>query len=160
MRLADAIEQADGTPEVKKLKSEGAFVCSAYVLLAPKEKITSWNVNYYSPRSKKITQVSVGKTVVVSEEDDPLVEKEYAPFSLKLKVGAEEALGIAEKEAARLKLDASKVLVSLTKDGVEHWSISFISKMGAIVNVRISVETGEIMFSEKTNLIDRKSSAG
>ena len=159
MQIEKAMENAEELPEIKSIIKEGGFLCSGYVILECKDEIKEWNLSYYNPKTKKMTQVKITNGGhEVSQPDDPLREKEYSTFQAKIKISGEKAIEIAEKHLE--STSCIKVILSLQKeDGREFWSVAFMSSLGQVKSVRIDVEDGKVLDSETTDLIRRKSFA-
>jgi len=153
MLLKKAIKKAEENEEIKRILKKNGFFCSGYVTLDEKEKIKKWNLGFYNPENGEITSVLVTENFVdVGVSDRPFHEKVYNPDESKIKVCGEEALEKARKEFKKYKKPLSKILISFQKREKEFWNISFITKVGSIVNIRIDPKNGKIMKSEEINL--------
>ncbi|MCD6477520.1 MAG: hypothetical protein J7K87_00780 [Candidatus Aenigmarchaeota archaeon] len=153
MRIKEAIRRAEKTKEISRIIKNGGFLTSGFVTINPKEKIEKWNLSFYDPENEKITSVSVSEgSVKIGVRDKPLHKKIYEPDKAKIKVNAEDALTTAKKEFKKYRLSPRKILVSLQKREREFWNITFITKMGYLINVRIDAENGNVTKSEKINI--------
>lgn len=155
MRLREVIEKAKNDASVYTLIEKGAFLCSAYVMLNPKEPIRVWNLSYYLPETGKITPVEVSETgVKIGEAGPPLKEKSFEVFSDERFIEAEEALQKALQKAGELQIAPIKTIVSLQKNGLEYWNVTFLTVGGVAFNVRVEAHTGEVLFVEKSSLFN------
>ena len=154
MKLADAITTAEADANVKKLVSGGSFFCSAYVLLSPKEKITMWTLSYYSPKTGKIAPVEVSENdVSIGEEGEPMRDKGFEALGTP-HVDEEAALAKAAEKMAEMKITPIKTILSLQKDGIEYWNVTFLTSGGVALNVRIDAHSGEGLIAEQSNLFN------
>lgn len=154
MELKDAVARAEAIEDVKRLLEQGAFLCSAYGILKPDERVSGWTLSFYSPQTGNITPVDVSEGgCVVGEAGKPVREKTFTPFRGMPKVDVEEALQKARTKAGELKIRPDKIIVSLQKDDLEYWSITFLAGGGEALNVRIDAQSGEVLVAEKSNLL-------
>jgi len=156
MKIKEAIEKAKEREEIKRILKKGGFFSSGFITLGSDEKIEKWNLGFYNPETDKITSVMVSKEFVkMGVTDSPLHKKVYNPDESKIKIGSEEALEKAREEFEKYGKPLAKILISFQKRKVEFWNISFITKVGSIVNVRVDPQNGEIMKSEEINLFHK-----
>ena len=156
MKIRDAIKKAKEKKEIKEIIEKGGFFCSGFVTLGSGEKIEKWNVNFYDPETGKITSVSVsGNSVKIGTTDVPLHSEVYNPDESKIIVGSQEALEKAREEFSLYAKPLAKILISFQKKEEEYWNISFITKVGSIVNVKVDPRTGEVIKSEEINLFQK-----
>ena len=140
--------------------SLNSMFSSGFITLGSDEKIEKWNLSFYNPETDKITSVLVSKdSVKMGVTDKPLHKKVYNPDESKIKIGSEEALGKAKKEFEKYGKPLAKILISFQKKEKEFWNISFITKVGSIINVRVNPQTGEILKSEEINLFHKYQAA-
>ncbi|QQG39587.1 MAG: PepSY domain-containing protein [Candidatus Aenigmatarchaeota archaeon] len=154
MKLADAVKMAEDSADVKALKARGAFFCSAYVMLNPKQKIDAWNLSYYVPKTGKMVPVAVSEKGVATEDADvPLHEKTYAPFDKMPETDEATALQTALRNAEESKIKPVKIILAVQKNGMEYWNVTFLEASGMALNVRIDAHSGEVLLVEKSNLM-------
>lgn len=156
MKIKDAIEKAKEKKEIREIIERGGFFCSGFVTLGSGEKIEKWNLNFYSPENGKITSVSVSEDgVELGESDKPLHSEVCNPDESKIIVSSQEALEKARQEFRLYAKPLAKILICFQKKGKECWNISFITKVGSIVNVKIDSQNGEVIKSEEINLFQK-----
>ncbi|UCG95284.1 MAG: hypothetical protein JSV92_04555 [archaeon] len=164
MKIKDAIRKAKERKGIKEILKKGGFFCSGFVTLESDEKIEKWNLSFYNPETDRITSVVVSEdSIEQGVTDKPLHRKVYNPDESKIKVGSQEALEKAKKEFKNYGKPLAKILISFQKKDGEFWNISFITKVGSIINIRVDPQSGEITKSEEINLFQKygpKSVAG
>jgi len=154
MKIKKAIEKAGQEDAIRDILENDGFFCSGFITLSEKDEIEKWNLSFYCPEDNKITPAVVTETgVSVGEKDEPLHKEVPNPDENKIKVDAKEALEKAKKEFGKFKMPLAKILVSFQKKGTEFWSISFITKLGSIINIKIDPEDGKIIEKEHVNLL-------
>lgn len=160
MKIKDAIERAKKKDEVMEILKKGGFFCSGFITLKSDEKIEKWNLNFYNPETGNITSVMVSEnSVETGVTDKPLHKKVYNPDESKIKVDGQKALEKARKEFKSYGKPLTKILISFQKKKKEFWNISFITKVGSIVNVRIDSQTGKTIKKEEINLFQKYNAA-
>ena len=155
MEIRKAIEKAKKNKKIRNILNNDGFFCSGFVTIEKGEKINKWNLNFYNPSDKKITSIVVGEKVELGTTDKPLHENVTMPDEKKIKIKGEEALEKAKKEFKKMGKPLAKILISFQKKDEEVWSISFITKVGSIVNMRLSPENGKIIETEEVNLFEK-----
>ena len=160
MKIKDAINKAKEKKEIREILESGGFFCSGFVTLGSGEKIEKWNLSFYNPETGKITSVTVSENKVeLGVTDNPLHREVYSPDESKIKVFGQEALEKAREEFRLYGKPLAKILICFQKKGKECWNISFITKVGSIVNVKVDSQTGKIMNSEEINLFQKYKAA-
>jgi len=153
MLMKEAIKRAKEKEEIKRIIERGGFFCSGYVTLESGEKIKKWNLGFYDPSTHKITSVLVTEnSVKIGISGTSLRKNIRNPDENKIRVKGEEALEKAKREFERYGKPLSKILISFQKREKEFWNISFITKFGSIINIRIDSTNGDIIKSEEINL--------
>ncbi|MCK4634500.1 MAG: hypothetical protein KAT37_01360 [Candidatus Aenigmarchaeota archaeon] len=156
MKIKDAIERAKKKDEVREILKKGGFFCSGFITLKSNEKIEKWNISFYNPETDNITSVLVSENFVETGiTDKPLHKRVYNPDESKIKVDSQKALEKARKEFKSYGKPFTKILISFQKKEKEFWNISFITKVGSIVNVRIDSQTGKTIKKEEINLFQK-----
>ncbi len=156
MKLKDAVSKAREKKEIKDLIEGGGFFCSGFVTIDSEEKIEKWNLSFYDPNKGKITSVLVREgSVEIGLTDKPLHKKVYNPDESNIKISGEEALEKAKKEFNGYGKPLAKILISFQKKEKEFWNVSFITKLGSIVNVKVDPQSGGIVSSEEINLFHK-----
>ena len=160
MKIKDAIEKAKEKEGIKEILKNGGFFCSGFITLKSDEKIERWNLSFYNPETGNITSVLVSEnSVETGVTDKPLHKKVYNPDESKIKVDSQEALEKAKREFESYGKPLVKILISFQKKEKEFWNISFITKVGSIVNIRIDSQTGETIKKEEINLFQKYKAA-
>lgn len=160
MKIKDAIEKAKEKKAIREILDKGGFFCSGFVTLGSGEKIEKWNLSFYDPETDKITSVTVSENgVKIGVTDNPLHREVYNPDESKIKVFSQEALEKASKEFRLYGKPLAKILICFQKKEKECWNISFITKVGSIVNVKVDSQTGKVMGSEEINLFHKYKAA-
>lgn len=160
MKIKDAIHRAKKTKGIKDIIKRGGFFCSGFVTLNSEENIEKWNISFYDPETDMITSVLVSKNnVEMGVTDKPLHKIVYDPDESNINVGSEEALKKAKKEFEKYGKPLAKILISFQKKEKEFWNISFITKIGSIINVRVNSQTGNILKTEEINLFQKYQAA-
>lgn len=156
MKIKNAIRKAKEKDGIKEIIKRGGFFCSGFVTIEPSQEIEKWNLSFYNPETDRITSVVVSKnSIEKGVTDKPLHKKVYNPDESKIKVDSQEALEKAEKEFKKYGKPLAKILISFQKKEKEFWNISFITKVGSIVNVRVNSQDGKIIKSEEINLFQK-----
>ena len=162
MNIKNAIEEAKKDKRIKEILNHGGFLTTGFITLSPKEKIEKWNLSFYDPETEKITSITVSESSKeIGLTDSPIHKKIYKPDELKIKISADDALEKAKNEYKKYNAPLSKILISFQKREKEFWNITFITKIGHLINVQIDAESGEIMKSEETNIfqVEKKTAA-
>jgi len=156
MNIKNAIEEAKKDDKIKEILNHGGFLTTGFITLGPTEKIEKWNLSFYDPETEKITSITVSeKFREIGVTDSPIHKKIYKPNELKIKIDGEKALEIAKNEYKKYSKPLSKILISLQKREKEFWNITFITKMGHLINIHIDAENGKIMKSKETNIFQK-----
>jgi len=144
---------------VKDILKNDGFLVSMLSMIEPEDKIKNWNIGFYDPKNKKITEIHVSdEGVKVEKPDQPLREITNNPDENKIKISPEEALKIAKGELEKYDSSAKKIIISFQFKEKEIWNVTFISKMGTLINIEIDVTNGEILNSDKKSLFQKGSS--
>lgn len=164
MKIHDAVQAVEEQREnIDEL--EGTYLCSALAFADDKDNATiaTWELSYYHPKQKKITQVSVtDEEVTMQAKGDPTKAGEIHELSVaSVKISAEDALANARTiQKAKYMQPVQRIFISLqTEDKKTLWSVTFISKLMSIVNIKIDAKTGDVLDSSLKSFLHGKSSA-
>lgn len=158
--VAQVDEQMDDLAELK-----GTYLCSALALAEDKDEqtISTWELSYYNKKEKKITQVSAkGRSVSVQATGDPTKPGEIEKLDIhSVKVDAMAALHNArELQKTKFMQPVQRIFLSLqVENGKTIWSVSFISKLLSIVNIKLDAKTGDVLSSSLKSFLHGKGSA-
>ena len=151
MLLTDAIKKAEEDEYVKKLVSEGYFLCSGFTSLK-QGKISEWILHFYSPKNKKVVDCFVGEpdlSVVLGEETPAI--KEMQKLDIKsIKISSEKALDIAKQE---FKKTASSTLITLHTKEKTLWTVNMITLDMNVHSFDIDSVSGKILDKKTVSLI-------
>ncbi len=151
LNLKEAIEKSENNSEVNKIKDKDGFLCSAYVMLGPKDEIDKWNLNYYDPEDETITLFEVSSDVKKVETDKP-VNPDVESLELEnLDTEGNDILEKAKKEAKKFGQPITKIILSLQKN---EWSINFVTTNFSAIMVKMDMESGEVKDVETTSLME------
>ena len=159
MKIQKIIKNLKQVEDIKKIIKNGGFLISALSIINPENKTDEWNIGFYDPNTKKITEIHVNKNnVKIEKPDNPIREISEGPDENKIKISSEKALEIANKDFEKYKTKAKKIIISFQLKEKEIWNITFISNFGTLINVEIDAENGNVLNSEKKSLFENRSS--
>lgn len=163
MNVKGAVEDAKKLDEVEEILEGGGYFCSAFITLDKGEEIEEWNLGFYSSEKDEITAVKVtNQGAETGVTDEPLRDVTHEMEIKKIKTDADEALERAREELdENYEKDYSRIFLSLKKqNGNQEWSVVFIAVDGTLISVEVTTETGEIIASEESSLIQSQKSVG
>ncbi len=145
--LKEALEKAEKDLNVKKMMTEGYFLCSVFASV--QNSVNEWILHFYSSRTNKIVDCSVGESVLLGEETP--AEKKFSKLEAdKIKISAEQAL---EKAKKKFKGSAANTLMTLHKKKGMVWTINMIAPNMTATTYNIDAETGKLLSKDTTSLI-------
>lgn len=133
----------------KEFKKKG-FLCSVFLMAAPKELFTQpWQFDFYDPVKKTMTSYAVGKTIEMKNADTEVFqeeEKEIQALDLQdVKVAFSRAFTIVNDKMGTRHESVTKFIVLLQKLDVPLWNMSALTDAFNLVNVRIDARDGNII---------------
>lgn len=165
MEIQDAVKQVEQNKDDYD-ELDGTYLCSALSFVDDKDdaKITNWELSYYHPKHKKITQVSVkGEDIEIQATGDPTKPGNIPELDLKhVKISAEVALANSRAiQKAKYMQPIQRIFISLQSDDHKKpfWSVSLISKLLSIVNIKIDAVKGDVIDTNLKSFLQGKSSA-
>ncbi len=161
MKIKEALKKVKKNEKIKEILDIGGFFSSGFTTLEPEEMIDNWNLSFYNCKNDMITSIYVSeKEVKLGITDKPLHKNVHRPEIENVKITGKDALKKAKKEFKKYKKPLSKILVSMQKKETEIWNISFITKVGSIINIKIDSKTGKIIKKEEITLFQKYNKAG
>lgn len=160
MDLKEALEKVENDKEVKD-RLKGKFLCSALSFLNGWE-IPVWELNYYDPRTHKITQVAVDAKICIKSEGDPFKDAQIPSVDMtKIKISAKKALKIGKKyyEEKYKSYEIQRIFFALHAGKEQYWSISVITKYLSLVIINIDTKSGEVVSAKESHIFHKGSKA-
>ena len=162
MYIIDLIKTIQDQPQVHDFlyKNHSAFLAHIFKMYDDLNK-DEIQIGYFSPEDDMIHVFMYDeklKTTIKNVGEEPFKEPNSKVQELnldKIKIDLDVALKTAENKLAELKEQASKKMFVLQNlNGENIYNFTFITISLKTVNVKISVETGEIISSNSFSLFD------
>ena len=163
MKPAHYIKKVKTSEEFKRLVSEdsGAYLCSLFFLRDFTDNKEETQVDFYSPKRKKIVSFEIGKNIAESKNKkaETLSHKKFIPKQLseKLKMDVDEVKPILEDEMHNREMvyEIEKVLAFLnTVEGKPVWNCTGFLKGLGLLQANIDDETASVLFMDKKSFFD------
>lgn len=165
MKLRDVVEKLESHSEFEEWKKthKECYLAHAFMMM-DKANENIWQIGYYNQKTDKIT-------TFIIERDDIKISPEMNIFKKpgcniekldisKVKIGTvaaiEKAEGIMEKDYPKANPVKMFFIIQNIPEQGHVFNITFITQDFKAVNVRISSETGKVLYHKVENILDIK----
>jgi len=156
MELTEALKKVEDDTDLKE-RLKGKSLCSALSFLKG-WKIPLWELNYYDPRTHKITQVAVDTKIYIKSEGDPFKDADIPAVDISsIKISAKKALEIGKKyyEDKYKSHEIQRIFFALHAGKEQYWSISVITKYLSLVIINIDTESGKVISAKESHIFHK-----
>lgn len=144
------MKKADSNERVKTLIAEGFHLTSFIAFPENFEKITSWILVYYNPKTQKVFSVEVDGEIKIGEKSEPLIEGQYEEIDISGVEKADKILSILEEKIKEQRLSPTKIILSL-REG--KWITAVTTVDFKLVRMDFDMKTGEILHFDLSTLV-------
>ena len=143
--MKQILEKVTSSKEFKEWEKQSNYLVSFFFMN------NQWSVDFYSPKTKKITSFLLKESGVEKSNEEKAFQKEEKQLEeLKLdevKVTLDEARSIANeiKKEKAPEEDTSKEIIILQKKKTIIWNITYITTSFNILNIKINASNKEII---------------
>jgi len=159
---------------LKKLKSSVEFreyhksypdcyLASCFKMGDSKINDVSWQFDFYSLRSRKMTSFQIGETIKVQKDQD-VFSQGKPPKELelnKVKIDFDKAISLVNKVKKKRIPDESinkEIIILQAIDGKAVWNITLLTSAFNVMNIRINANSGEIISENNESILKFKTS--
>src|SRR3989338_373133 len=134
-----------------KENSKDSYLTSCVKMGKDSHLDNSWQFDFYSKKTHKITSFQVDKNITVQKDQEIFSDKNKSPEELdimKVKVNLKEALAIAKKhkEVEQQNDSINKEIIILQEsDQIPIWNITFLTSAFNIINIKIDADSSKII---------------
>jgi len=142
--VKEILEKVTSSDVFKKWKKEDNYLASFFFM-------NEWSVDFYSPKTKKITSFLVKESGIEKNKEEKAFQKEEKNVEeLKLdeiKISLDEAKKIInkiKKEKAPQE-DLTKEIIILQKKKTPIWNMTYITSSFNVLNIKINAINKEVL---------------